>query len=245
MQPIFTLITGASSGIGAGIARALAGHRNLILSGRDEARLEEVRAGCERADSHLVFPCDLNEVAGIEARLVELLARHGCGVDGFIHSAGITKILPVRVVDPGAALGVMNTNFLSAFELVRLLVKKKVNQSHLRTVTFISSAASKLGDKGTAIYAASKGAIDSLAKSLAVELAPQVRVNAVLPGMVRTSMSSATLDDREHIGEILKKYPLGFGEVADVAALVRFLISDEAKWITGQHLIVDGGRTCI
>jgi NAD(P)-dependent dehydrogenase (short-subunit alcohol dehydrogenase family) len=245
MQKIFTLITGASSGIGAGIARSLAAQRNLIVSGRDEARLEEVRCECERAESHLVFPCDLKDVAAIEARLVGFLARHDCGVDGFIHSAGIAKILPVRMVDHAAALDVMNTNFLSALEVVRLLVKKKVNQTNLKTVTFISSAASKLGERGNSIYAASKGAIDSLAKSLAVELAPNVRVNAVLPGMVRTNMSSSTLEDREHAPEILKMYPLGFGEVADVAALVRFLVSDEARWITGQHLIVDGGRTCI
>jgi len=245
MQKIFTLITGASSGIGAGIARSLAAQRDLILSGRDEGRLEEVRRGCERAESHRVFRCDLKDVAEIEPRLVEFLSRHDCGVDGFIHSAGITKILPVRVVDHAAALEVMNTNFFSALEIVRLLVKKKVNQTHLKTVTFISSAASKLGERGNSVYAASKGAVDSLTKSLAVELAPNVRVNAVLPGMVRTHMSSSTLDDREHVAEILEKYPLGFGDVADVAALVRFVVSEEAKWITGQHLIVDGGRTCI
>jgi NAD(P)-dependent dehydrogenase (short-subunit alcohol dehydrogenase family) len=245
MQKLFTLITGASSGIGAGIARSLAAHRNLILSGRDEGRLEDVRRGCERAESHVTFPCDLKEVAAIEPRLVEFLSRQDCGIDGFIHSAGIVKILPVRMVEHAAALEAMNTNFFSAFEIVRILVKKKVNQTNLKTVTFISSAASKLGEKGNSIYAASKGALDSLAKALAVELAPNVRVNAVLPGMVRTSMSSATLDDRAHIDDILKKYPLGFGDVADVAALVRFLVSDEAKWITGQHFIVDGGRTCI
>lgn len=245
MQKLFTLITGASSGIGAGIARSLAAQRDLIVSGRDEGRLEEVRGGCERAESHLVFRCDLKDVAGIEPRLVEFLTRHGCGIDGFIHSAGIAKILPVRMVDYAAALEVMNTNLFSALEIVRILAKKKVNQTNLKTVTFISSAASKLGERGNSIYAASKGAIDSLTRSLAVELAPNVRVNAVLPGMVRTNMSSSTLDDREHVAEILKKYPLGFGDVADVAALVRFVVSDEAKWITGQHLIVDGGRTCI
>lgn len=245
MGELFTLITGASAGIGAEIARALAGQRNLIICGRDDARLEAIRASCERPDRHLVLRCDLTDVAAIEARLVELLSRHGCGIDGFIHSAGITKILPVRMVDHATALDVMNTNLFSALEIVRLLVKKKVNQTNLKTVTFISSAASKLGERGNSIYAASKGAIDSLTRSLAVELAPSVRVNAVLPGMVRTNMSSATLDDPAHAAEIQKKYPLGFGDVADVAALVRFVVSDEAKWITGQHLIVDGGRTCI
>lgn len=245
MQKLFTLITGASSGIGAEITRSLATQRNLIASGRDEGRLDDVRRGCDRSESHLVFRCDLKDVAGIEPQLVEFLSRHDCGIDGFIHSAGIAKILPVRSVDHATALEVMNTNLLSALEIVRILVKKKVNQTNLKTVTFISSAASKLGERGNSIYAASKGALDSLTRSLAVELAPNVRVNAVLPGMVRTKMSSATLDDQEHVGEILKKYPLGFGDVADVATLVRFLVSDEARWITGQHFIVDGGRTCI
>jgi NAD(P)-dependent dehydrogenase (short-subunit alcohol dehydrogenase family) len=244
MQKLFTLITGASSGIGAGIARSLAAQRDLIASGRDEGRLEDVRRGCERAESHLVFRCDLKDVAGIESRLVEFLSRHGCGIDCFIHSAGIVKILPVRMVDHATALEVMNTNMMSALEIVRILAKKKVNQANLKTVVFISSAASKIGERGNSVYAASKGALDSLTKSLAVELAPNVRVNAVLPGMVRTSMSSATLDDQDNVAEISKKYPLGFGEVADVANLVKFLVSDEARWITGQHLIVDGGRTC-
>jgi NAD(P)-dependent dehydrogenase (short-subunit alcohol dehydrogenase family) len=245
MAKLFTLITGASSGIGAGIARALAPHRNLILNGRDEGRLEEVRRGCERSDSHLVLRCDLSDVAAIEKILVELISRHECGVDAFVHSAGIVKVLPVRMADYATALQVMNTNLFSALEIVRTLSKKRVNQTHLKTVTFISSAASKIGEKGNSIYAASKGALDSLTKSLAVELAPDVRVNAVLPGLVKTAMASSTLDGSENAAEILKKYPLGVGEVADVASLVKFLISDDAKWITGQHLIVDGGRTCI
>jgi NAD(P)-dependent dehydrogenase (short-subunit alcohol dehydrogenase family) len=245
MPRLFTLITGASSGIGAGIARSIAPQRNLILNGRDEGRLEDVRRGCERPESHLVLRCDLSDVVQIESVLVPFLAQHDCGIDAFIHSAGIVKILPVRMADYAAALQVMNTNLFSALEIVRILSKKRVNQTHLKTVTFISSAASKLGEKGNAMYAASKGALDSLTKSLAVELAPDVRVNAVLPGLVKTSMASSTLNDSDNVSENLKKYPLGFGEVADVAALVKFVISDEAKWITGQHLIVDGGRTCI
>jgi NAD(P)-dependent dehydrogenase (short-subunit alcohol dehydrogenase family) len=243
MQKVFTLITGASSGIGAGIARSLAPQRNLILSGRDEARLEEVRRGCERADSHLVFRCDLSDVAGIESPLVELLAKQECGIDAFVHSAGIVKILPVRMADYATALQVMNTNLFSALEIVRILSKKRVNQTSLKTVTFISSAASQVGEKGGSMYAASKGALDSLARSLAVELAPDVRVNAVLPGLVKTNMASATLESGDIAAEILKKYPLGLGRVEDVAATVKFLVSDEARWITGQHFIVDGGRT--
>lgn len=244
MHQLFTLITGASSGIGAGIARSIAAQRNLILSGRDAERLEEVRRGCERPESHLTLRYDLSDVAGIEGVLVDFLSRHDCRIESFIHSAGIVKILPVRMADYATALEVMNTNLFSALEIVRILSKKRVNQTNLKTVTFISSAASKLGEKGNSMYAASKGAIDSLTRSLAVELAPDVRVNAVLPGLVRTSMASSTLNDSEHLAEISKKYPLGLGEVADVAALVKFLVSDEARWITGQHLIVDGGRTC-
>jgi NAD(P)-dependent dehydrogenase (short-subunit alcohol dehydrogenase family) len=244
MPELFTLITGASSGIGAGLARSLAPERNLILNGRDAGRLEEVRRGCDRPESHLVLRCDLSDVAGIEKVLVDFLSRHDCGVDSFVHSAGIVKILPVRMADYAAALQVMNTNLFSALEIVRILSKKRVNQTHLKTVTFISSAASKIGEKGNSVYAASKGALDSLTKSLAVELAPDVRVNAVLPGLVKTNMASSTLDS-DNAAEILKKYPLGLGDVADVAALVKFVISDEARWITGQHLIVDGGRTCI
>jgi NAD(P)-dependent dehydrogenase (short-subunit alcohol dehydrogenase family) len=103
---------------------------------------------------------------------------------------------------------------------------------------------SKFGSKGDSIYAASKGALDSLVRSLAVELAPDIRVNSILPGGLRTKMTRHLFENSKYMAEFNEKYLLGEGNVADVAALVKFIVSSEAKWITGQNLIVDGGCSC-
>jgi len=124
-----------------------------------------------------------------------------------------------------------------------LLVKKNVNQRQLRSIVFVSSTASMFGAKGFNLYCASKGALDSLMRALAVELAPEIRVNSVLPGGVRTAMTQSMFEDPQLAERLESQYPLGAGRASDVAAAVRFLLSDEARWITGQQLVVDGGRT--
>lgn len=108
----------------------------------------------------------------------------------------------------------------------------------------ISSLWSIRGESGNSVYAASKGAINSLVYSLAKELAPKVNVNAILPGAVRTSMTEKLLDSEVGLKQ-LKDYPLGFGTPADVVNVVKFLLSDESAWITGQTINVDGGRTVL
>lgn len=238
-----TLVTGSSSGLGRAIAARLSRTRRLVLSGRDPARLEETRAACERPEEHLLWPLDLRDVAGIEPALREFLTAHALTLDGFVHTAGAMKLVPFRTLDLAAATEVMNVNFMAALAIVRLLIKKPVNQQHLRNVVFISSTASQFGAKGFHIYCASKGALDAFMRALAVELAPTVRVNSVLPGAVRTLMTERMFADDTIRQNIEKDYPLGVGQPTDIAAAVEFLMSDGARWITGQQLVVDGGRT--
>jgi len=238
-----TLVTGSSSGLGRAIAVRLSHTRRLVLSGRDPVRLQETLADCERPDEHLLWPLDLRDVAGIEAALREFLAAHALTIDGFVHTAGAMKLLPLRSIDLAAATEVMNVNFMAALAFVRLLIKKAVNQQRLRNVVFVSSTASQFGAKGFHVYCASKGALDAFMRALAVELAPAVRVNSVLPGAVRTGMTEQMFADETIRRNIEKDYPLGVGEPVDIACAVEFLMSDNARWITGQQLVVDGGRT--
>ena len=238
-----TLITGASSGIGREIAKRLSREHRLILNGRDEQRLEETRGACSSPERHLVWPQALDRVADIQRSFTELLARHQVRVDNYVHCAGTVKTLPLRSIEIDDALEVLHTNFTSAFALMSVLVKKKVNDQKLRSVVFVSSIASQFGAKGLSIYAASKGALDALMKSLAVELAPDVRVNSVLPGAIRTEMTKSTFARPDVAERFRRDYPLGVGEPDDIVHAVEFLLSDRARWITGQQLIVDGGRT--
>lgn len=238
-----TLITGASSGTGRRTAVHLSQSARLILHGRDAARLLETRALCHRPEQHLLWNHDLREGAGIEASLTTLIEANGLSIDGFVHSAGMLAIQPLRLVERELARETMDVNFMAAAEILRLLVRKKINGKHLRRVVFISSTASKFGARGFSIYCASKGALDAFMRAAAVELAPDVRVNSVLPGATRSAMTEAMLNDAELRTRMEADYPLGIGEPDDVAWAVEYLLSDKARWITGQEFVVDGGRT--
>ena len=238
-----TLVTGSSSGLGMEIARRLSPTRRLVLAGRDAARLERTRLACARPDEHVVWPFDLADVAGIERSLTGVLAAADVRLEGFVHCAGMLKLMRMRTMELATAVETMNVNFMSAAEIVKVLLKKPVNQHQLRSVVFISSTASQFGAKGFNMYCASKGALDALMRALAVELAPAVRLNSVLPGAVKTEMTGAMFDDAALRHNIEKDYPLGIGEPSDIAAAVEFLLSENARWITGQQLVVDGGRT--
>ncbi len=185
----------------------------------------------------------MRDIDTIDASLTDFIERRGLAVDGFVHSAGTLKVLPLRLHERGAAREIIDVNFVSAAEILRLLVRKKRSGGHLRGVVFISSTASQFGARGFGLYSASKGALDAFMRAMAVELAPDVRVNSVLPGAVRTAMTGPMLADSELLDRIQRDHPLGIGEPSDIAAAVEFLLSDKARWITGHQLVVDGGRT--
>jgi NAD(P)-dependent dehydrogenase (short-subunit alcohol dehydrogenase family) len=239
MSENYTLITGASSGFGRSIAQKLASSRKLVLVGRSAEKLEAVRKASETPEKHLLWVRDLSQVDGIGEELASLLAAKNIGIDHFIHSAGITGIQLARATEMAFVTRIFNVNLFSAMEIIRSLVQKRTNKGALRSITFISSIASRVGASGYSVYAASKGAVNALSLSLAVELAPAVRVNAVLPGIIQTEMTKEYFANSDFIA----LYPLGFGRPEDIADAVEFLSSDHARWITGQEIVVDGGRS--
>jgi len=243
MSDSFTLITGASSGIGRAIAERLSTHQRLILHGRDVARLEQTRQACCMPDQHCLWQADLANVDEIEVGLTGLLTDHNIKIGHYVHAAGVVAVYPSRMMDPNRVRQTMDVNFASAVEIVRVLVKKKPNENALKAIVFLSSIASRRGTAGFSVYSASKGAIDAYMRSLAVELAPQVRVNTVSPGSIRTPGTERFFQDKQFMEQCEKDYPLGLGLPDDIAAAVEFMLSDESRWITGQDLIVDGGRT--
>lgn len=230
----YTLISGASSSIGSAIARRLSGARSLILHGRDAARLSQLRDECG-GGQHLIWTHDLTDIEGIAGALGELPMPDSALVEGFVHCAGALLLGAFRLVRPEQERALFAVNVFSAIELVRVLRRQKPNHGALAQVVFISSAASLVGEKGNALYTATKGALDAYMKSAAIELAPKCRVNSILPGMVEGGMSAGLVEAAQ------ANYPLGIGRPDDIASAAEFLLSERAQWITGQQILVDGG----
>ena len=244
MEPrLCTLITGATSSIGKSIATLLSQNRNLILHGRDLNRLTETLNGCAHPESHQLWSFDLSAPEHLQKSLPEFLREHQLQIDSLVHCAGILKVLPMRQLDLTQAREIMAVNFHSAAEIIRLLLMKPINNRQLKNIIFISSIASKFGAKVFNHYGASKGALDALMRSLSVELAPEIRVNSILPGGIRTERTESMFTNPELEGRLDANYPLGPGLPTDIASCVEFLLSDHSRWITGQQLVVDGGRT--
>lgn len=235
----YTLITGASSGFGKNIAWRLAPAHRLILAGRNVERLESVRRRCANPDRHILWPRDLSEINGLAQDLTDLMKTRGIGIGHFIHSAGFTGFQLVRGVEMQFVRKIFNVNLFSTMEIIQPLTRKSINQGSLRTITFMSSISGRLGGIGLSIYGATKGGVNAMSLSLAVELAPDVRVNCISPGIIETEMTQQYFEDPDFLGF----YPLGPGRADNVADAVEFLTSDRARWITGHELVVDGGRT--
>jgi NAD(P)-dependent dehydrogenase (short-subunit alcohol dehydrogenase family) len=242
-QNTYLLITGASSGIGRATAIALSSDYQLILNGRDISRLEETREFCLESEKHLCWPYDLSNIDNLSEYLSSFLLANRASVEAFVHCAAQLEVLPLRSISLTQAQQAMNTNLLSAIEIVRLLTRKKINSDVLSRIVFISTTASQFGAKGFSLYCASKAGLDGLMRALAVELAPNVRVNSVLPGAVKTPMTQAMFDNPDLRDRLIRDYPLGIGEMQDIANAVDFLLSTKSRWITGQQFVVDGGRT--
>jgi len=238
-----TLITGASSGIGREVAVHLSKDRSLILHGRNAERLKETRDACANPGRHLIWIYDLHNLATLAKSLASLLAKSVRGVEAVVHAAGMVTVLPMRAVDHQVAQEIMNVNFFSAVEIIHVLLKKKVNAGHLVNIVFISSIWSRFGAKGHSAYCASKAALDGLMRALAVELAPGTRVNSILPGAIRTAMSETGFTDPAIVEKLKHDYPLGIGEPKDIAQAADFLLRQKAQWITGQEIVIDGGRS--
>jgi NAD(P)-dependent dehydrogenase (short-subunit alcohol dehydrogenase family) len=238
----YTLITGAGSGFGRAIAQKLAPVRDLILSDIDIGKVESTLAVCADPERHMVWAQDLNRVETVSESLNSYLRSREINVDQFIHSAGVFGVQLVRAADIAFTTKLFNVNLFAVIEIVKSLTQTAINKGALRSIVLVSSINSRLGAKGFSVYAASKGALNSLSISLAVELAPRIRVNTVSPSVIETDMNKQHFCDPEFVALMKASHPLGLGRPEDVAGAVEFLLSDRAKWITGQEIVVDGGR---
>lgn len=239
----YTFITGASSGMGEATARLLAASHNLILNGRDEARLAAVGEACAAAGARVVlFPYDLEDAEYVGTALTDLIRGAELPVEAFAHFAGMTEVLPISRTKYAIGLRVMNVNYFSATEIISALLKKKVNGQNLTNILLTSSIIVPGGKPYQPHYCASKGAVTALGMALACELAPRTRVNVIAPGSFKTRIIQTTFADASEDAPWNPPTLLAPGGVEEVAKVARFLLSEDAAYLTGQIINVDGGE---
>ena len=236
----YTLITGATSDIGRQICATLesAGHL-LLLTDLDQEALSATMLSLEHPERHCALALDLSDVENAEKKMTDFILANRLSVTHAVFAAGIFTIKPVKLVNYSFVKKKFDVAVFSVFSLVECLAAKSVNADNLHGIVLLSSVSAKIGAKGYTTYGAVKGALLGMMRSLAVELAPRVRVNAILPGGIRTRTTSFIFENQE----TSPRYLLGEGEKTDVSNMVEFLLSDRARWITGQDFIVDGGLT--
>jgi 3-oxoacyl-[acyl-carrier protein] reductase len=234
------LITGATHGIGRGVAEyfTAAGAR-VVCSGRDE------KAGAELATQiGAVFaPFDLLESGAPEA-LVERATGELGGLDVVVHSAGIYPAIPLAELTLEAWERVLRTNLTAAMLLTQTARPALASSAAGRIVMVSSITGPRTGFPALAHYGASKGGLEGFVRSAAIELAPDgITVNCVAPGTIMTETLGGLLDD-ETCRMLEQRIPVGrIGEPADIGVAAAFFASDEASFVTGQSLIIDGGQT--
>lgn len=232
------LVTGASSGIGQGVAIDLSKMGvKVVITGRNEERLN-------RTFESLYGDCHVQLIADLcKADEVDNLINQMPALDGTVFCAGIVKTLPVRNIKDDAMAEIFDANIFSDIRLSsRLLKKKKLNIGS--SVVMISSVSTFNVKVGNSLYSATKGAVNSFAKAMALEVANQkIRVNCIQPGFVPTSILENHGMSEDALQWYAERHPLGFGTPTDIANACIYLLSDAARWVTGSIFTIDGGYT--
>ena len=239
------LITGASSGIGFATAQRLAveGAR-IIAVARESAKLEQAISQWDEPQRHVPLPFDAREEKAVEAAAATIRESYK-PLHGAVLCAGKHLLRPVQALNTACINDLLASNLTSTLLCSKLFLRCTGPEGG--SLVWLSSVAALTGSPAEALYAAAKGALISACRSVAAEFAPRkIRVNVVAPGVVETPMSHAWMQHLtpEQLTAIRHRHLLGLGRPEDVAAAITFLLSSQARWITGTTLIADGGFSC-
>ncbi len=234
------LVTGGSRGIGAGIASHLAeqGARVAITYAHRSEAAEAVVKGLP-GEGHFHLKMDVSDPESVETGVNQALETLG-GLDGLVNNAGVTAdqlLLRMKIEDFDR---VVQTNLRGAFLCSKAVLKPMI-KARKGSIVNLSSVIAQMGNPGQANYAASKGGLEAMTRSMAIELSSRkIRLNCVAPGFIATEMTDSLEEKQQEA--ILQRIPLGrMGTTNDIAAGVAFLLSDKSSYITGQVIQINGG----
>ena len=236
----YYLITGASSGIGRETAKELSNEdTTVILLARRVDKLKELQQELE--GESLIIECDLCDAQEIEHSF-DIIRQKGIKLDGLVYCAGIYFNMPVKVMQQEDLEKMFRINVFGFFEICKLFANRMISNKGAAIVG-ISSYASVTRETGTSAYAMSKEAMNVQVQVLAKDfIKRKIRINTVMPAIVKSKMSSDNNDwTEEEIAEIQKKQPLGIIPISNVVAVIQFLLSDAAEFITGETVAISAG----
>ena len=238
------IVTGASSGIGEGVALLLNELGATVIGiGRNQARLNGMKAKAKHPENVFLELKDLAEdINGLPAYVKSLRMKYG-KFNGMVYCAGVAALSPAKLFDYDYALKVFQVNYFAPVFMAKGLIDKRNIVGAGTSMVFLSSIDAVLSTRGQSLYSGSKAALSATIRTMAHEVSGiGVRMNCLLPSMIKTPMTLS--DDLNKLGVVASddvKYPFGWGEPSDVASFAVFLLSDKAKYLSGQNYIVDSG----
>ena len=242
LQGKTAVVTGASRGIGLAIARDLVSHgARVCITARGAEALKE--AADAFPDGTVIAVAGKSDDPAHRSQVLDTVAREFGGLDILVNNAGINPVFgPLVELDLAAARKVFEVNVLGTLSWVQDTVSHPGLDFRSRggAIVNLSSVTADTPSPGIGLYGISKAAVSHLTRSLAVELGPEIRVNAVSPAVVKTQFSRALYEGKEEA--VTRGYPLGrLGTPEDIASAVTYLVSTDSAWVTGQVLTLDGG----
>lgn len=233
-------ISGASRGIGEAIAKTLSSEYNVVINyANSEASAQAVLSQLDASGRHMALRCDVADDAQVKAMMETIIKEYG-HLDVLVNNAGITKDNLLLRMSEAEFDDVIRINLKGTYNCIRHAARGMMKQRYGKIVN-MASVVGLIGNVGQANYAASKGGVIALTKAVAKELAPRgIHVNAIAPGFIETAMTDKLSEDVKKA--MLQQIPMKrFGQVQEVAKLVKFLCSEESDYITGQVITIDGG----
>ena len=238
------LVTGASSGIGAQCAIDFSRMgAKVILIARNIECLKQTLSKMD-GTGHAYYSVDVTDFKAL-SRIIKLAVSEVGKISGVVHCAGISSVLPLKLVKEEDIDSIMRTNIYSAIQLVHEVTHVGYyDKNDGISIILLSSIIGVVGESCKSLYSFSKGAIIAGVRGLAVELASKnIRVNCISPGVIITNINKNArhIADPEQRKELENKHLLGLGETTDISNACIYLLSNGARWVTGQNIIIDGG----